>query len=268
MIYKCLTIAGSDSGGCAGIQADIKTMSACGVFAMSAITALTFQNTLGVSGVEAVSPEGVEAQIDAIFCDMGADAVKSGMLFSREIIESVASKLKEYKVEKYVLDPVMISASGSKLLKDDAVKSITEKLLPLSLIVTPNAAEAEVLSGINIKTRSEVERACKIIFDKGARNVLIKGGHLDGDNATDTLYNGETFKLFSSKRIDTKNIHGSGCTYAAAIASFLAKGLALDKAVAEAKNYVAGAIASGALMDIGGGGPGPLDHFHNLRDRL
>lgn len=268
MIYKCLTIAGSDCGGCAGIQADIKTMSACGVFAMSAITAITSQNTLGVTGVEAISPEAVASQIDAIFCDMGADAVKSGMLFSGEIIDTVAFKLKEHKVEKYVLDPVMISASGSKLLKDDAVKCITEKLLPISLIVTPNAAEAEVLAGIAIKTRKDVERACKIIFDKGAGNVLIKGGHLDGEEATDTLYNGCTFALFSSKRIATKNIHGSGCTYASAIASYLAKGFALEMAVEEAKKYVAGAIASGALMDIGGGGSGPLDHFHNLRDRL
>lgn len=264
MIYKCLAIAGSDSGGCAGIQADIKTMSACGVFAMSAITAVTFQNTLGVTGVEAISAGGVASQIDAIFADMGADAVKSGMLFSSEIIDTVADKIKEYKVEKYVLDPVMVSTSGSKLLKDDSVKVLTEKLLPMSLVITPNIQEAEVLSGMVIKTYSDVEDACRIIFEKGARNVLIKGGHMEYGRVTDSLFDGQEYVYFSSQRVDTKNLHGSGCTLASAIAAYLSKGLSVRDAIAKAKEYVSEAIKAGAVMDIGGGGPGPLDHFYKM----
>lgn len=258
---KCLTIAGSDSGGCAGIQADIKTMSACGVFGMSVIAAVTSQNTLGVSYVEELSLPSVKSQIDAVFTDMGADAVKSGMLFSSEIIEVVAAKLKEYKVEKYVLDPVMIATSGAKLLKDDAVESLIKKLLPLSLIVTPNIPEAEVMAGMKIETSHDVDFACYKIFQKGAKNVLIKGGHLEGFEAIDTLYNGETYSLFSSAKIDTKNIHGSGCTYASAIASFLALGFSVEEAVGYGKEYVTKAIAGGRTMNIGCLGAGPLNHF-------
>lgn len=259
---KCLTIAGSDSGGCAGIQADLKTMSACGVFGMSVIAAVTSQNTLGVSYVEELSGSSVKSQIDAVFTDMGADAVKSGMLFSSEIIEIVADKLKEYKVEKYVLDPVMIAASGAKLLKDDGMNCLIKKLLPLSLIVTPNIPEAEVMAGMKIETSHDVDFACYKIFQQGARNVLIKGGHLEGAEAVDTLYNGEVYSLFTSAKINTKNIHGSGCTYASAIASFLALGFSVEDSVGRGKEYVTKAIASGASMNIGCIGAGPLDHFY------
>lgn len=261
-IKKCLTVAGSDSGGCAGIQADIKTMSACGVFAMSAVTAITSQNTKGVLAVEELSPSCVASQMDAVFTDMGADAVKSGMLFSKGIIEAVAAKLTEYKAEKYVLDPVMIAASGAKLLKDGAIDAVMEKLLPICLLVTPNVPEAEAMSGMKIETAKDVDFACYKIHKAGARNVLIKGGHLPGGQALDTLYDGQEYFSFTSDKINTKNIHGSGCSYASAITAFLALGFPLTEAVGKGKNYVTRAIAAGASFDIGGDGPGPLDHFY------
>lgn len=262
---KALTIAGSDSGGCAGIQADIKTMSACGVFAMSAITAVTSQNTLGVTHIEEMSSYSVESQIDAVLSDIGADAIKSGMLFSENIIKAVAVSLKKYEVKNYVLDPVMVASSGARLLKDDAVSALIAMLFPLALIVTPNMPEAEALSGIKITSVKDAEKACRIIKKTGAGAVLIKGGHFKGETSDDILFDGENFRTYSSKRITMKNTHGTGCTYSAAIASFLALGVNIYDAIEHAKKYITSAIEHGANMNIGKGS-GPVDHFFAMKD--
>ncbi len=261
---KVLTVAGSDSGGCAGIQADIKTMSACGVFAMSAITAVTSQNTLGVTYVEEMSGRSVESQIDAVLSDMGADAVKSGMLFSENIIKAAASALERHKAANYVLDPVMVASSGARLLKSDAVRALVSTLFPLACLVTPNVPEAEVLAGIKITGGKDAEEACRIIKKTGPGAVLIKGGHFNGESSDDILFDGENYRVYRAERIDTKNTHGTGCTYSAAIASFLALGFGLYDAVGRAKKYVSAAIESGAHMNIGKGA-GPVDHFFGAR---
>ncbi|MCL6557687.1 MAG: bifunctional hydroxymethylpyrimidine kinase/phosphomethylpyrimidine kinase [Firmicutes bacterium] len=256
-----LTIAGSDSGGGAGIQADLKTFSAHGVFGMSVITSITAQNTVGVLGIEDVSPDMVALQMKAVFEDLYPDAVKIGMVSSGAIIEAVAGSLERYRPGNVVLDPVMISKSKSPLLKPEAVDALKKKLLPLSTVVTPNLMEAEELSGIEIKDKKGMKEAARRILAMGAGAVIVKGGHLTGD-AADVMYDGKDFFEFSSGRIHTKNTHGTGCTFSSAIAANLALGCSLAEAVERAKRYITGAIQN--ALDIGSG-VGPTNHFWNLK---
>jgi len=258
MTPRALTIAGSDPGGGAGIQADLKTFTAFRVFGMSAITAVTVQNTLGVSGVTCMKPKLVSAQIDAVLEDLGADAVKLGMLVSAPIIRAVAGRLKAHKVKNLVLDPVMYAKSGHALLEDNAGTALIKELLPLALIVTPNAPEAGRLSGIDVKDPNCARKAAKAIYALGPKWVLIKGGHLRGKVCRDLLFDGKEFTVFSYPRIATRNTHGTGCTLSAAIAACLARGMEPRQAVEEAGAYVAGAIRNSFSL---GGGHGPLNHF-------
>ena len=255
-----LTIAGSDSSGGAGIQADIKTMTANGVFAMSAVTALTAQNTTGVSGIMDVSPEFLGEQLDRVFEDIFPDAVKIGMVSSTDLIRMIASKLKEYKAVNIVLDPVMVATSGAKLISDDAVGALKEYLLPMATVLTPNIPEGEVLSGMEIRTPDDMITAAKLISDTYHCAVLMKGGHNLND-ANDLLYRDGGFRWFNGKRIDNPNTHGTGCTLSSAIASNLAKGFSLDASVEQAKTYISGALA--AQLDLGQGS-GPMDHGFDL----
>ena len=259
---QVLTIAGSDSGGGAGIQADIKAMSANGVFAMSAITAVTAQNTEEVTDVFELPLSIIAAQIDAVFDDFDVAAVKTGMLSSAEIVKIVAKLLKPQNVTNLVVDPVMIAKSGHRLLKPDAVEALMHELIPLALVVTPNIHEAQQLSGIEIKTLNDARRAAKIIHRLGCRHVLIKGGHLLEDRATDLLYDGRFFELFKSEFIDTPHTHGTGCTFASAIAAHLALGKPLTQAVTAAKAYLTEAIRHGLSI---GHGKGPTNHFYFLK---
>ena len=259
---QVLTIAGSDSGGGAGIQADIKAMSANGVFAMSAITAVTAQNTEEVTDVFELPLSIIAAQIDAVFDDFDVAAVKTGMLSSAEIVKVVAKLLKPQNVTNLVVDPVMIAKSGHRLLKPDAVEALMHELIPLALVVTPNIHEAQQLSGIEIKTLNDARRAAKIIHRLGCRHVLIKGGHLLEDRATDLLYDGRFFELFKSEFIDTPHTHGTGCTFASAIAAHLALGKPLTQAVTTAKAYLTEAIRHGLSI---GHGKGPTNHFYFLK---
>jgi hydroxymethylpyrimidine/phosphomethylpyrimidine kinase len=259
---QVLTIAGSDSGGGAGIQADIKAMSANGVFAMSAITAVTAQNTEEVTDVFELPLSIIAAQIDAVFDDFDVSAVKTGMLSSVEIVKVVAKLLKPQNVANLVVDPVMIAKSGHRLLKPDAVEALMHELIPLALVVTPNIHEAQQLSGIEIKTLNDARRAAKIIHRLGCRHVLIKGGHLLEDRATDLLYDGRFFELFKSEFIDTPHTHGTGCTFASAIAAHLALGKPLTQAVTAAKAYLTEAIRHGLSI---GHGKGPTNHFYFLK---
>src|SRR5205823_14230367 len=259
---QVLTIAGSDSGGGAGIQADIKAMSANGVFAMSAITAVTAQNTEEVTDVFELPLSIIAAQIDAVFDDFDVSAVKTGMLSSAEIVKVVAKLLKPQNVTNLVVDPVMIAKSGHRLLKPDAVEALMHELIPLALVVTPNIHEAQQLSGIEIKTLNDARRAAKIIHRLGCRHVLIKGGHLLEDRATDLLYDGRFFELFKSEFIDTPHTHGTGCTFASAIAAHLALGKPLAQAVTAAKAYLTEAIRHGLSI---GHGKGPTNHFYSLK---
>jgi len=259
---QVLTIAGSDSGGGAGIQADIKAMSANGVFAMSAITAVTAQNTEEVTDVFELPLSIIAAQIDAVFDDFDVSAVKTGMLSSVEIVKIVAKLLKPQNVTNLVVDPVMIAKSGHRLLKPDAVEALMHELIPLALVVTPNIHEAQQLSGIEIKTLNDARRAAKIIHRLGCRHVLIKGGHLLEDRATDLLYDGRFFELFKSEFIDTPHTHGTGCTFASAIAAHLALGKPLAQAVTAAKAYLTEAIRHGLSI---GHGKGPTNHFYFLK---
>lgn len=255
-----LTIAGSDSCGGAGIQADIKTMTVNGVYAMSAITALTAQNTTGVSDILEATPEFLAAQLDAVFTDIYPDAVKIGMVSSKELIRTIAAKLKAYGAKNIVLDPVMVATSGSKLISDDAVETLCNDLIPLAAVITPNIPEAEVLSGMTIQTDEDMEEAAKAIFKRYGCSVLCKGGHQISD-ANDLLFDGQVSKWFYGKRIDNPNTHGTGCTLSSAIASGLAKGLSLETAVKEGKDYISGALS--AMLDLGKG-CGPMDHAYAL----
>jgi hydroxymethylpyrimidine/phosphomethylpyrimidine kinase len=259
---QVLTIAGSDSGGGAGIQADIKAMSANGVFAMSAITAITAQNTEEVTDVFELPISIIAAQIDAIFDDFDVAAVKTGMLSSAEIVKVVAKLLKPQNVTNLVVDPVMIAKSGHSLLKPDAVEALMREIIPLALVVTPNIHEAQQLSGIEIKTLADARKAAKIIHRLGCRHVLIKGGHLLEDRATDLLYDGRFFEVFKSEFINTPHTHGTGCTYASAIAAHLALGKTLTQAVTAAKAYLTEAIRHGLAI---GHGKGPTHHFYFLK---
>ena len=251
-----LTIAGSDSSGGAGIQADIKTMTMNGVYAMSAITALTAQNTTGVRAIQESTPEFLKQQIDAVFEDIDPDAVKIGMVASRELICVIADRLKFYDAKNVVVDPVMVATSGSVLMKTDAVQTLMEELLPLAAVVTPNIPEAQVLSGIEILTKEDMHAAAKKIGDSHGCAVLLKGGHSIND-ANDLLYANGEFTWFEGKRIDNPNTHGTGCTLSSAIASNLAKGYPLTQSVQRAKDYISGALA--AMLDLGSGS-GPMDH--------
>lgn len=256
-----LTIAGSDSSGGAGIQADIKTMTANGVYAMSAITALTAQNTTGVYGIMEVTPEFLANQLDCIFTDIRPDAVKTGMVSSSALIEVIAQKLTQYKAENLVIDPVMVATSGAKLISDEAIETLKGKLLGLATLITPNIPEAQVLSGMDIRTAEDMERAAKAIYEAYGCAVLCKGGHQLND-ANDLLYSKEGARWYQGRRIANPNTHGTGCTLSSAIASNLAKGCSLDEAVERAKAYISGALA--AMLDLGKGS-GPLNHMFDLK---
>lgn len=256
-----LTIAGSDSSGGAGIQADIKTMTAHGVYAMSAITALTAQNTTGVKGILESTPEFLALQLDCVFTDIFPDAVKTGMVSSIPLIEVIADKLRQYGARNIVVDPVMVATSGDRLISEDAVDALKERLLPLAALLTPNIPEAELLSGLEISDAAGMERAAAAISEKYGCAVLCKGGHQIND-ADDLLWRGGEGRWFRGRRIATENTHGTGCTLSSAIASELAKGLDLDEAVERAKAYISGAL--GAMLDLGHGS-GPMDHMFDLR---
>ena len=256
-----LTIAGSDSSGGAGIQADIKTMTANGVYAMSAVTALTAQNTTGVYGILESTPEFLANQLDCIFTDIFPDAVKTGMVSSTGLIEVIADKLKQYKAKNIVVDPVMVATSGSRLISQEAVDALKALLLPLATVLTPNIPEAEVLSGLTISGPADMEKAAQAIGDAYGCAVLCKGGH-DLNDANDLLWRNGTCKWFHGRRIDNPNTHGTGCTLSSAIASNLAKGYDLDTAVERAKAYLSGALA--AMLDLGAG-QGPMDHLFDLK---
>lgn len=251
-----LTIAGSDSSGGAGIQADIKTMMANGVYAMSAITALTAQNTTGVTAIMEATEEFLGEELDNIFTDIFPDAVKIGMVSSSGLIIKIAEKLKEYDAKNIVVDPVMVATSGARLISEDAVSTLKEYLFPLAQILTPNIPEAEVLSGMTITSEAEMMEAAKVIGDQYGCAVLLKGGHKVND-ANDLLYHEETCQWFYGKRIDNPNTHGTGCTLSSAIASNLAKGFPMDVSVERAKAYISGALA--AMLDLGKGS-GPMNH--------
>lgn len=255
-----LTIAGSDSCGGAGIQADLKTFSAHGVYGMSVITAVTAQNTQGVLAVQDISAELIGKQIEAIFDDIRVDGLKVGMVSQIETINVIAEGLRCYKPSKIVLDPVMVSKSGYHLLQPEAKEALAGSLLPLATVVTPNIPEAEVLTGIKIDSIENMEKAARMIYEMGPQNVLIKGGHLD-DEATDILFDGTNIRHLKSRRINTKNTHGTGCTLSSAIASNLAKGYSVEKAVVKAKEYITTAIENSLSI---GRGVGPTNHFYTL----
>ena len=255
-----LTIAGSDSSGGAGIQADIKTMTMNGVFATSAITALTAQNTTGVQGIYEVSPNFLGQQIDSVFTDIRPDAVKIGMVSSVGLISVIAEKLAAYHAGNIVVDPVMVATSGSKLISVDAIDALKEKLLPMATVLTPNIPETEVLSGMSVKSAEDMIAAAKTISETYGCAVLCKGGHQLND-ANDLLYRNGGYRWFNGKRIDNPNTHGTGCTLSSAIASNLAKGYDLDTAVERAKAYISGALA--AMLDLGAGS-GPMNHAFDL----
>ena len=258
-----LSIAGSDSGGGAGIQADLKTMTLHGVFAMSAVTALTAQNTTGVRGILEVSPEFLAQQIDAVFEDIFPDAVKIGMVSSAELVMVIAERLRHFKARNIVVDPVMVSTSGSRLMQTEAIAVLQRELLPLSSLVTPNIPEAEVLSGLTILNKKDMMLAAKTISDRYRCAVLLKGGHSITD-ADDLLYSEGGYQWFEGKRIDNPNTHGTGCTLSSAIASNLAKGRDIETAIRLAKEYISGAL--GAMLNLGAGS-GPMNHAFDLNSR-
>jgi len=250
-----LTIAGSDSGGGAGIEADLKTMGALGCYGMAAITAVTAQNTIEVTAIHAIPPGVVAQQIHAVLSDIGAQAVKTGMLLESGIIEAVSAELARAHVKNLVVDPVMVAKSGDKLLREEARETLVQRLLPQALLVTPNVPEAEILAGCAIAAEADMARAAERILGFGPRYVLMKGGHLDGEMAVDYLFGGPEPVRLAAPRIDTKNTHGTGCTYSAAIACFLARGESIEEAAVQAKDYVTEAIAHALPL---GKGHGPL----------
>ena len=256
-----MTIAGSDSGGGAGIQADLKTFAALGVYGSSAITAVTAQNTVGVRAIHDVPVDVIAAQIDAVLEDIGADAVKTGMLSSPEIIETVAGRLRAHGVTALVVDPVMVAKSGDRLLREDAIRALCELLLPLAAVVTPNAPEAGVLSGVDVTDVESAREAARRIAALGPRLVIVKGGHLEGDTSDDLVFDGARFETLSGRRIATRHTHGTGCTFSAAIAAYLARGLAPLDAVREARVYLQGAIEHAEPL---GSGHGPVNHLWRI----
>jgi hydroxymethylpyrimidine/phosphomethylpyrimidine kinase len=257
---RVLSVAGSDPGGGAGIQADLKTITVLGGFGMTVVTALTIQDTLGVAEIYNLPPDFVGRQFDAVAGDIGIDAVKTGMLPNRGIVEAVAGKIREYRLEKVVVDPVLAAKRGEALMSADTLPLLTEELLPLALVITPNIPEAEALSGIIIATEGDMKKAAVIIYNLGVRNVVVKGGHLAGNaaEAIDILYDGRNFYEFRAPRIETRDTHGTGCTYSAALAFFLAAGRSVPEAAAAAKEYITAAIRSAWRL---GAGQGPLNHL-------
>jgi hydroxymethylpyrimidine/phosphomethylpyrimidine kinase len=259
-IYKALTIAGSDSGAGAGIQADLKTFAAHGVYGTSVITAITAQNTMGVSRIVELHPDIIAAQIDAVLQDIGADAAKTGMLSNSAIIETVAEKIRQYRVANLVVDPVMVAKSGDLLLRADAIEALKSRLIPLALVVTPNLPEAEQLTGVHGARMKDLQEAARLIVGMGAKSVVIKGGHRKGP-AADLFFDGKKFHTFNAPRIPTSNTHGTGCTFSAAIAANLAKGKKLEQSVARAKTYITRAIRKSFSI---GAGHSPVNHFYNF----
>lgn len=258
---RALTIAGSDSGGGAGIQADLKTFAARGVYGMSAITALTAQNTLGVQGVLEIPTDFIALQIDSVVRDIGVDAVKTGMLSSAPIIETIAGKIRDYRLAPLVVDPVMVAKSGDRLLRDDARDALVRELLPLATVVTPNLHEARVLCGFPVTNLSEMRRAAMVIKAMGPQTVVVKGGHLsETSDAVDLLFDGESFREYRAERIESGNTHGTGCTFASAIAAELAKGHRVADAVQAAKEYLTATLRASVNLGIGHG-HGPMNHF-------
>ncbi|MCM3706094.1 MULTISPECIES: bifunctional hydroxymethylpyrimidine kinase/phosphomethylpyrimidine kinase [Cytobacillus] len=264
-VYKALTIAGSDSGGGAGIQADLKTFQELGVFGMSALTAVTAQNTRGVQGVYPMTAESVASQLQSIGEDLRPDAVKTGMLFSAEIIESVSKEIMKYGWNNIVIDPVMIAKGGAGLLQTEAILAMKKHLIPLSMVITPNIPEAEVLTDAIIRSMDDKKKAAYELHRLGARNVIIKGGHEEGNIAADLLFNGENFTEFKSNRIETVNTHGTGCTFSAAITAGLADGLSVSQAADRAKQFIQAAIEHDLRI---GSGHGPTNHWaYNMKKR-
>ncbi|WP_053363063.1 bifunctional hydroxymethylpyrimidine kinase/phosphomethylpyrimidine kinase [Bacillus sp. FJAT-27251] len=258
-VYKSLTIAGSDSGGGAGIQADLKTFQELGVFGTSALTAVTAQNTMGVQDVFPLNPDQVVKQIHSVGSDLKIDSLKTGMLFSAEIITAVARMIREFKWEKLVVDPVMIAKGGASLLQQQAVVALKQELLPLAMVLTPNIPEAEVLTGISIKSEEDKKEAARRLHGMGVKYVLIKGGHEeDRHQAIDLLFDGNAFSTLQSRRIATKNTHGTGCTFSAAITAELAKGASIHEAAATAKTFIQAAIEEDLNI---GSGHGPTNHW-------
>ena len=263
-VPTALTIAGSDSSGGAGIQADLKTFSALGVFGMSALTAITAQNTRAVTAVFELPPEMVAAQIDAVVADISVDVAKTGMISSSELIRVVANRIRHHGLSTFVVDPVMVAKSGDRLLREDAVEALREELIPLATVVTPNLPEAEVLVGRSIATLEDMRQAAADIVALGARSVVVKGGHRP-DDATDVFYDGQRYLELQAPRIETSSTHGTGCTFASAIAALLARGADLTTAVQEAKAYLTTAIERAYPI---GRGHGPVHHFHALWESL
>lgn len=262
---RVLTIAGSDSGGGAGIQADIKAISATGSYAASAITAITVQNTLGVQAVSPVGCDIIAGQIDSVLSDIGADAIKIGMLHSSEVITTIKNCLLKYNIKNIVLDPVMVSTSGHRLIEESAITSLCDELIPMARVITPNIPEAEILAGQKIESQNDLPKLAKQLSIEGKVSVLLKAGHLSEDCLTDIFYNAENDSILElkSQRLYTRNTHGTGCTLSSAFASYLAQGLALDDAAIAAKEYINQAIIHGADYSIGGG-HGPVNHFWKL----
>ena len=263
---RVLTIAGSDSGGGAGIQADIKAISAMGCFAASAITAVTVQNTLGVEGVHPIPLDILRGQIEAVLSDIGANAVKVGMLHSSEVVELVAEMVDKYEIKNLVLDPVMVSTSGHRLIEESAIQTLREVLIPRARVITPNIPEAEILAGVKITSSAQFPEVARTLSMGGRVSVLLKAGHLTDECVEDLFYNAEddTLTLLPSERIETPNTHGTGCTLSSAFAAAIARGEGLTEAARSAKDYIAAAIRSGADYQIGHG-HGPVDHFFGLR---
>ena len=264
MKKTALTIAGSDSSGGAGIQADIKTMMANGVYAMSAITALTAQNTTGVTAILNVTPEFLGQELDSIFTDIFPDAVKIGMVSDRELICIIAEKLKQYQAKNIVVDPVMVATSGARLISEDAMDTLKQQLFPLVAVLTPNIPETEELTGMHIESAENMIAAAKKIAEQYHCAVLCKGGH-QRNTANDLLYSEGSYQWFCGKRIDNPNTHGTGCTLSSAIASNLAKGYDLKTSVERAKDYISGAL--GAMLDLGAGS-GPMDHGFDMKGKF
>lgn len=260
-MYRALTIAGSDSGGGAGIQADLKTFGALGVYGMSVLTAVTAQNTVGVQGIHELPSDFVALQIDSVLQDLGTDAVKTGMLSNVPIIEAVTDRLKAHNVYKIVIDPVMVAKSGDPLLHADARDALIHLLLPLAEVVTPNLDEARVLTGVEVDSESKMRHAAESILAMGARHVVVKGGHLIASpDSVDILYDGHEFYEYRSPRVNTRNNHGTGCTFASAIAAGLAKGFTAPEAVTQAKDYLSIVLNESVDLQLGKG-HGPLNHF-------
>lgn len=261
---RVLTIAGSDSGGGAGIQADLKTITVLGGFGMSVITALTAQNTLGVQGVHDIPLDFIEKQFDSVMSDIGTDAAKTGMLATASVIEIVSANIRKYSIEKLVVDPVMVAKGGELLVRGDFMETLIKKLIPLALVVTPNLPEAKALTGFEVASVDDMKKAALHIFEFGAKNVVIKGGHLDGD-AVDILYDGRKFYYFPSKRIGKKGVHGTGCTFSAAIATEIAGGQTVFNAVKRAKEYITDVIKFACTI---GGGHEVIYHFSPISRKL